>query len=76
VSGRVAVHDFNTRLKLHIPESGAEATIAGVVMDRLGRVPDPGETIALDGCTLTVEALDGSAIERLRVDLWPSPSSA
>ncbi len=75
VSGRVAVHDFNTRLKLRIPESGAEATIAGVVMDRLGRVPDAGETIALDGCTLTVEALDGTAIERLRVDLWPSPSS-
>jgi len=62
VSGRVALHEFNERLKLHIPESGAEATIAGVVMDRLGRVPDTGETIALDGCTLTVEALDGSAI--------------
>jgi putative hemolysin len=76
VSGRVAVHDFNARLKLHIPESGAEATIAGVVIDRLGRVPDTGETIALDGCTLTVEALDGSAIERLRVDIWSSPSSA
>ncbi|TMA77669.1 MAG: HlyC/CorC family transporter [Deltaproteobacteria bacterium] len=76
VSGRVAVHDFNTRLKLHVPESGAEATIAGVVIDRLGRVPDAGETITLDGCTLTVEELDGSAIERLRVDLWPSSSSA
>ncbi|MBI3766921.1 MAG: HlyC/CorC family transporter [Deltaproteobacteria bacterium] len=75
VSGRVAVHDFNVRLKLHIPESGTGATIAGVVMDRLGRVPDPGETIAMDGCTLTVEALDGSAIDRLRVDLWPSSSS-
>ena len=76
VSGRVAVHEFNARLKLCIPESVAEATIAGVVMDRLGRVPKRGETIALDGCILTVEALDGSAIERLRVDLWPSSSSA
>jgi CBS domain containing-hemolysin-like protein len=76
VSGRVAVQDFNTRMKLHIPESGAEATIAGVVMDRLGRVPNAGESIEMDGCTLTVEALDGSAIERLRVDLWPSSSSS
>jgi CBS domain containing-hemolysin-like protein len=75
VSGRVAVSDFNARLKLHIPESAAGATIAGVVMDRLGRVPELGESVRLDGCTLTVEALDGTAIERLRVDLWPSSSS-
>lgn len=74
VSGRVAVTDFNARLKLNVPESGAEATIAGVVMDRLGRVPACGESLSLDGCTLTVEALDGTAIERLRVDLWPSSS--
>jgi putative hemolysin len=76
VSGRVSVSAFNARLKLNIPQSDDEATIAGVVMDRLGRVPEPGETLPMDGCTVTVERLDGTAIERLRVDLWPSPSSA
>ena len=75
VSGRVSVSDFNARLRLHIPESTDEATIAGVVMDRLGHVPTPGESVRMDGCTVTVEALDGTAIERLRVDLWPSSSS-
>lgn len=76
VSGRVPVSAFNARLKLAIPQSDDEATIAGVVIDRLGRVPEPGETLSMDGCTLTVEKLDGPAIERLRVDLWPSSSSA
>jgi CBS domain containing-hemolysin-like protein len=76
VSGRVPVHDFNTRLHLQLPESGAEATIAGIVIDRLGHVPARGESISMDGCTLTVEALDGTAIQRLRVELWPSSSSA
>jgi len=75
VSGRVPVSTFNARMKLSIPPSGDEATIAGVVIDRLGHVPAPGETLVLDGCTVTVEKLDGSAIELLRVDLWPSPSS-
>ena len=75
VSGRVAVGDFNARLHLQVPESGSGATIAGVVIDRLGHVPERGESITMDGCTLTVEALDGTAIQRLRVELWPSPSS-
>jgi len=75
VSGRVSVSAFNERLKLNIPPSEDEVTIAGVVIDRLGHVPQPGETLTIDGCTLTVEKLDGSAIELLRVDLWPSPSS-
>ena len=74
VSGRVSVSDFNARLKVDIPPSDDEATIAGVVIDRLGRVPEPGETLQMDGFTVTVEKLDGSAIELLRVDLWPPPS--
>ncbi len=76
VSGRVSVSAFNARLKLSIPQTDDEATIAGVVMDRLGRVPEPGDSLPLDGCTMIVEKLDGTAIERLRVELWPSPSSA
>lgn len=75
VSGRVAVGDLNARLKLGIPPSDDEATIAGVVIDRFGHVPAIGETLSMDGFTLTVEKLDGSAVELVRVDLWPSSSS-
>jgi putative hemolysin len=75
VSGRVSVSVLNARLKLQIPLSEDETTIAGVVIDRLGRVPEAGESLRMDGFTVTVEKLDGPAIERLRVDVWPSPSS-
>jgi CBS domain containing-hemolysin-like protein len=75
VSGRVSVGELNARLKLDIPPSDDEATIAGVVIDRLGRVPEVGETIAMDGCRVTVEKLDGPAVELVRVDLWSSSSS-
>ena len=75
VSGRVSVGELNACLKLGIPPSDDEATIAGVVIDRLGRVPAIGETLPMDGFTVTVEKLDGSAVELVRVDLWPSSSS-
>ena len=51
VSGRVSVGELNARLKLDIPPSDDEATIAGVVIDRLGRVPEVGETLQMDGFT-------------------------
>jgi CBS domain containing-hemolysin-like protein len=75
VSGRVSVGELNARLKLGIPPSEDEATIAGVLMDRLGRVPDVGETLEMDGFNVTVEKLDGPAVELVRVDVW-SPSSS
>ena len=75
VSGRVSVGELNARLKLGIPPSEDEATIAGVVIDRLGRVPAAGESLQMEGFTVTIEKLDGPAIELLRVDLWPSSSS-
>lgn len=75
VSGRVSVSELNARLKLHIPPSDDEATIAGVVIDRFGRVPDVGEMLDMDGFRVTVEKLDGPAVELVRVDLWSSSSS-
>lgn len=76
VSGRVSVGELNARLKLDIPPSDDEATIAGVVIDRLGHVPEVGETLAMDGCNVTVEKTDGPAVELLRVDVWSSSSSS
>ena len=69
VSGRASVQSLNAHLKLHLPPSDDEATIAGVVIERLGRVPAAGERLELDGATVTVEQVDGPAIVRLRFDL-------
>jgi putative hemolysin len=75
VSGRMPVSALRARLKLAIASANDEATIAGVVVDRFGRVPGAGERLEMDGFTVTVEKLDGPAIERLRLDLWPASSS-
>ena len=71
VNGRVPVRTLGVRLHLDLSPSGDEATIAGFVIERLGHVPAAGEQVQLEGCTMTVEKLDGPAIELLRVDLCP-----
>jgi magnesium and cobalt exporter, CNNM family len=66
------VHDFST-LGVDLP-SGDDATVAGLVLDRRGRVPDgPGETIELEGWALEVVEVTGHAIAAVRIR--PSPRS-
>ena len=52
------------------PPGGYE-TIAGFVLERLGRIPDPGDTVEYDGWTLEVLRLDRRRIARLRLTRRP-----
>jgi CBS domain containing-hemolysin-like protein len=42
-------------------------TIGGYVLERLGRTPRPGDRVTVDGWTLTVEAMDGLRVARVRL---------
>ncbi len=49
-----------------MPE-GAYETLAGLVLDRLGHIPVPGEIVTMDGWRLEVVAVDGLRIATVRV---------
>ncbi|HYM09338.1 MAG TPA: hemolysin family protein [Bryobacterales bacterium] len=50
------------------PEQEVESTtIAGLVTERLGHVPAPGETLQLNGLRIEVLASNGLRVERLRL---------
>jgi CBS domain containing-hemolysin-like protein len=52
-------------------------TLGGLVMHRLGRVPNLGDEIRLDGWLVRVEELDGRRVARVRVvPASPPPSPA
>jgi CBS domain containing-hemolysin-like protein len=53
-----------------LPEGDYE-TVSGLVMERLGRVPAPGDTIDLPGVRLQVTGMDGHAVAVVR--LVPAP---
>jgi putative hemolysin len=74
MSGRFPVHDLVDVGVRDMPE-GPYATVAGLVLDVLGRVPDrPGDRVAVGGRTIEVLAVDGRAITEVRVG--PAPATA
>jgi putative hemolysin len=66
VDGLLNLDDFTEETGVRLPE-GPYETVAGYVLAELGRLPQVGDTIAVEGRTLTVLELDGRRIARLRV---------
>ncbi len=67
VDGRADVDDlaelFDTNLGL---EDGDEYdTVGGLIYHRIGGVPKPGDQVAVDGLTLTVETTDGRRVGKV-----------
>ena len=66
VDGRVAVEDLAEALEASLP-SGEYSTIAGLVLDVAGRIPEAGERIELDGYVAEVVRMDRNRIDRIRL---------
>ena len=64
--GRFPVHDLPD-IGVEVPD-GPYSTVAGLVLDRLGRIPDqPGDVVTVAGWRLEVLAIDGLAITEVRL---------
>jgi putative hemolysin len=73
--GRFPVHDLEDVGVYGMPE-GPYATVAGLVLDLLGRVPEaPGDRVPVAGRTIEVLAVDGRAITEVRIGPLPPPAS-
>lgn len=59
IRGDAGLHDLNRRLDLSLPEDEGFTTIAGLVIERVGRIPEPGSRITLEDGT-EIEVLDAS----------------
>jgi putative hemolysin len=66
VRGDLLVSEVNERFLLALPEERAD-TIGGLVMDRLERVPRPGDEVLVAGVRLCVVEVSGQAVARLRL---------
>jgi CBS domain containing-hemolysin-like protein len=74
VRGNVEVGELEDALGVEFSQCDA-ATVSGLVVDRLGRVPEPGEEIVFDGVTMQVLSADGRRIHTLRVKITPTAES-
>ena len=68
VAGSITVDDLNEELDLRLPEDRAR-TLAGLVLDALGRRPDLDDTVVIDDVAIKIETLDGLRVTGLLVTL-------
>jgi len=66
VDARFGVGDLNDLLGTELPEEGWD-TVGGLVVATLGRVPDEGERIELEGASITVELVQGRRVGKVLV---------
>jgi putative hemolysin len=76
VSAQAGVAELNERFGLKLPERAEYATIGGLVVERLGHIPKPGEQLKSGAVTITVTRSDARAVREVVVTLdHPLPTS-
>jgi len=66
VDGRVTVEDLAEVIDTTLP-AGEYTTIAGLLLDLAGKIPDTGERVELDGYIAEVVRMDRNRIDRIRL---------
>lgn len=69
VAATAGVADLNDRFGLKLPEDGEYATIGGLVVERLGHIPKPGEQFKAGDLTITVSRSDARAVREVVLHL-------
>ncbi|HEU4842189.1 MAG TPA: transporter associated domain-containing protein, partial [Ilumatobacteraceae bacterium] len=62
----VQVEELNDVLDVELPDEEWD-TVGGLLFGTLEHVPEPGESVELDGFRFTAEELDGRRIKLVRV---------
>ncbi|GAA1605079.1 hemolysin family protein [Catellatospora bangladeshensis] len=76
VDGMLNLADFAERTGIALPE-GPYETVGGFLMSVLGRLPAAGDSATLEAYRLTVLALDGRRVARVRLTpVDPTPDAA
>ncbi|HET7043368.1 MAG TPA: hemolysin family protein [Gaiellaceae bacterium] len=74
IDGTFPIDEFNGRFQADLPVEDFH-TVAGYVFGRLGRVPEPGDEVDVDGACFHVDAVEGTRIDRLTVTFTPQEAA-
>jgi putative hemolysin len=67
VTARAPIPSLNERFDLRLPEGDEYATIGGLVVERLGHIPKPGEQLKVGDVTIIVTRSDARAVREVTV---------
>ena len=68
VQGNTPLWDLREHYELPVEEAPDYQTLAGMLLTRLGHIPQGGESITEHGCTFTVVDMHGPRIARIKVE--------
>jgi CBS domain containing-hemolysin-like protein len=74
VAGGLSLREWADALGRRLRDPSV-ATLAGLVLAELGRVPQPGDVVRIGNVQLTVHQMRRRRIERLRIELVDVPSA-
>jgi CBS domain containing-hemolysin-like protein len=69
VDGRADVDELRDLfdVELELEDEDEYDTVGGLIYHRIGGVPSPGDTVTLNGLTLTVETTDGRRVGKVLI---------
>jgi magnesium and cobalt exporter, CNNM family len=70
VSGKTSIDDVNELLSAELPDEEWD-TVAGLVLDLFGRIPDEGEEMVFQGLRFTVEDVQGRRVATVLITREP-----
>lgn len=65
--GAVPIHELNREYGLALPESSTYVTVGGLFLERSGQIPAVDDVVAAPPYTLSVMAMQGKRISRVRI---------
>lgn len=71
VAGWMPADEFADRLSIPLPEDHDYSTVAGMVLDLMGRLPQAGDSVRWQGWRIEVVDMDGRRIDKLLVARLP-----
>jgi CBS domain containing-hemolysin-like protein len=72
LSGLLRPDEIQAAIGFELPIGRADyETVAGLILQLVGRIPRPGDSVEVPGATLTVERMDGRRIDRVRATPHP-----
>ena len=74
VDGSLLLHELSQHFDIKFEDQEVD-TVGGLIMARLGRIPEVGDMVELDDVRYTVELVAGRAVESALVEL-PTRSTA
>ncbi len=73
VDGSLLLHELNQHFDIDFTDEEVD-TVGGLIMAHLGRIPEVGDTVELNGVYYTVESVEGRAVDSALVELPESTS--